>query len=73
MLCIYGGNEIIFRNLSLNLNPKVEERLEPQRTTDVQYVLELGNLDLVEYPLLAEPHGLERRGEVFVEEGEEEL
>jgi hypothetical protein len=50
----------------LNLKPKVEERLEPQRTTDVQLILELD--DLVEYPLLAEPNGLERRGGVFVEE-----
>jgi hypothetical protein len=55
MLFIYGGQKTILRNLSLNLGerPRVEERLEAQRTTDVQFILELDKLDKVEYPRLA--------------------
>jgi len=52
----------------LNLRPKVEERLEPQRTTDVQLIEELDKLDKVEYSRLAKPKGLE--GEIWVEEVE---
>ena len=53
MLFIYGGKETIFRNWLLNLRPKVEERLEPQRTTDMQFIEELDKLDKVEYSRLA--------------------
>lgn len=34
MLYSKGGRETMFRNLSLNLRPKVEERLEPHKTTE---------------------------------------
>jgi hypothetical protein len=52
----------------LNLRPKVEERLEPQRTTDGQFIEELDKLDKGEYSRLAKPKGLE--GEIWVEEVE---
>lgn len=67
MLYSEGGRETMFRNLSLNLRPKVEERLEPHKTTEEE-VLE--GLDRVEYPRLEMPKGLE--GEIFEEEVEEE-
>lgn len=43
-----GGREIIARNLLLSLRPKVEDKLEPQRTTDVHCLLELDKRDKVE-------------------------
>jgi len=58
-----GGKETIFRNLSVNLRPKVEDKLEPHKTTAVEFLEEF---DRVEYPRLEMPKEL--GGEIFVEE-----
>jgi hypothetical protein len=39
--------------------PKVEDKLEPQRTTDVQFIEESDKPDKVVYSRLAKPKALE--------------